>query len=104
MFGMTQHDSMWTEPILLRQTQNNVTPFSISKNNDLWNLLPAARNVNAAKSDKIPAPELIERQRDRILEYWEILHKHQQQCFKKEIQVALLGTHIFDSWKQRGIT
>ncbi|MFD2825276.1 HNH endonuclease domain-containing protein [Leeuwenhoekiella polynyae] len=46
-----------------------VIPFSICKNNDLWNLLPAARNVNAAKSDKIPAPELIERQRDRILEY-----------------------------------
>jgi len=54
------------------------------KNNELWNLLPAARNVNAAKSDKIPAPELIERQRDRY--------------------TGILGNHKFNTWKEQGIT
>ncbi|MFD2825282.1 HNH endonuclease domain-containing protein [Leeuwenhoekiella polynyae] len=29
---------------------DHVIPSSICKNNDLWNLLPAARNVNAAKA------------------------------------------------------
>nr|WP_262707741.1 HNH endonuclease domain-containing protein [Leeuwenhoekiella aestuarii] len=83
---------------------DHVIPFSIWKNNDLWNLLPAAARINAKKRDKIPAPKLIERQRGAILEYWEILHKHQQQRFKKEIKVALLGNHAFDTWKGEGVT
>ena len=95
---------VWIGKRIGRYALDHVIPFSIWKNNDLWNLLPAASNVNAAKSDKIPSPELIERQRDRILEYWEILHKHQQQRFQKEIQVALLGNHAFDTWKQEGIS
>ena len=66
-------------------------------------MLPAAANINAHKRDKIPAPELIERQREHILEYWELLYAHQQQRFQKEIQVALLGNHAFDTWKEQGI-
>ncbi|MEZ7496604.1 HNH endonuclease domain-containing protein [Leeuwenhoekiella aequorea] len=95
---------VWTGKRIGRYALDHVIPFSIWKNNDLWNLLPSAINVNAAKSDKIPAPELIERQRDRILEYWKLLHENQQRRFKKEIQVALLGNHAFDTWKQEGIT
>ncbi|WP_418887615.1 HNH endonuclease domain-containing protein [Leeuwenhoekiella marinoflava] len=45
---------------------DHVIPFSVWKNNDLWNLLPAAAHINARKRDKIPAPELIARQRGHI--------------------------------------
>jgi hypothetical protein len=79
-------------------------PFSVWKNNDLWNLLPATGKINAQKRDIIPAAELIAGQHDRILEYWEMLHENQQQRFQKEMQVALLGNHKFDTWKDQGIS
>ncbi|MFD2825246.1 HNH endonuclease domain-containing protein [Leeuwenhoekiella polynyae] len=95
---------VWTGKKISNYAIDHVIPFSVWKNNDLWNLLPATAKINAQKRDKIPAPDLIEHQRGHILEYWEILHKHQQQRFEKEIQVALLGNHTFDSWKSQGIT
>ena len=38
-----------------------------------------------------------------ILDYWEILNESQNQRFKKEIQIALLGNNPFVSWKETGI-
>lgn len=64
----------------------------------------SADKVNAQKRDKIPSPVLIQHQRGHILEYWEMLYEHQQERFEKEIQVALLGNHTFDTWKQEGIS
>ena len=95
---------IWTGKRISSYAIDHVIPFSVWKNNDLWNLLPSAARINARKRDKIPGPELIERQRGHILEYWELLYKHQQKRFQKEIQIALLGNHAFDTWKQRGIT
>ena len=60
--------------------------------------------MNAQKRDKIPSPDLIARQKEHILEYWELLYQNQEQRFQKEIQIALLGNHGFDTWKEQGIT
>ena len=38
-------------------------PFSVWKNNDLWNLLPASNQVNMDKKDRIPKPEFIEKRK-----------------------------------------
>ena len=38
---------------------DHVLPYSIWKNNDLWNLLPTNYNDNNSKRDKIPDPNLI---------------------------------------------
>ncbi|MEZ7495813.1 hypothetical protein QO206_09960 [Leeuwenhoekiella aequorea] len=59
--------------------------------------------MNAQKRDKIPSPDLIHRQRGRILEYWELLYDKQRQRFQKEIQVALLGNQAFETGKEQGI-
>jgi hypothetical protein len=82
---------------------DHVIPFSIWKNNDLWNLLPALTKVNGQKKDKIPSPEIIARQKNHILDYWQIVHEHQSNRFQKEMQVALLGNHSFDNWRKKGI-
>ena len=82
---------------------DNLIPFSIWKNNDLWNLLPSDSKTNNQKRDKIPSPELVEKQRNMIIDYWEILNESQTQRFKKEIQIALLGNNPFVSWKETGI-
>jgi len=70
----------------------------------LWNLLPSQPRINKQKRDKIPSPELIESQKNLIIDYWELLNERQSQRFKKEIQVALLGNHsIASSWQHSGI-
>ena len=82
---------------------DHVIPFSIWKNNDLWNLLPATRKINNQKLDKIPSSKIIESRKKQILEYWEILYSNQHVRFEKEIQVALLGNHSIETWRTIGI-
>lgn len=94
---------VWTNKPLLKFDIDHLIPFSVWKNNDLWNLLPSDPITNNKKRDKIPAPELIESQKDIILDYWQILNDHQSVRFKKEMQIALLGNSEFNHWKIKGI-
>ena len=66
-------------------------PFSVWKNNDLWNLSPALNSVNLKKSDMIPSPALIEKRSDAITGYWDILYEKYPVRFEKEISVSLTG-------------
>lgn len=98
---------VWTGKKLTSLKETNIDhmiPFSIWKNNDLWNLLPSTPRINKNKLDKIPTPEIIERQKNLIIDYWGIISENQSKRFQKEIQVALLGTHSFESWKTKGIS
>lgn len=95
---------VWTGRKISNFDIDHMIPFSVWKNNDLWNLLPSDSKINNQKKDKIPKPEIIERQKNLIIDYWGIIYEHQSKRFQKEIQVALLGNHSFDSWKISGIT
>ncbi len=94
---------VWSGRKISNYDIDHLIPFSVWKNNDLWNLLPSDSKVNNQKSDKIPSPILIERQKDLILTFWEMIYENQSNRFQKEIQVALLGNHSFDQWKEVGI-
>jgi hypothetical protein len=94
---------VWTGRKITNYDIDHLIPFSVWKNNDLWNLLPSNSRNNNQKRDKIPTPEIIDRQKNLILDYWEIIFESQSKRFQKEIQVALLGNHSFDSWKNTGI-
>lgn len=95
---------VWSGRKITNYDIDHLIPFSVWKNNDLWNLLPSDSKINNQKRDKIPMPEVIERQKNLIIDYWGIIHEHQSKRFQKEIQVALLGNHSFDSWKNTGIS
>lgn len=95
---------VWTGRKILNYDIDHMIPFSIWKNNDLWNLLPSDSKINKLKRDKIPTPEVIEKQKNLILNYWDIIFENQSKRFQKEIQVALLGNKPFDSWKNSGIS
>lgn len=95
---------VWTGKNILNYDIDHMIPFSVWKNNDLWNLLPSDSRINNQKRDKIPSPEIVERQKNLILDYWGIIYESQSQRFQKEIQVALLGNHSFASWKNIGIS
>ncbi len=94
---------VWTGKAITRYDVDHMIPFSVWKNNDLWNLLPSQAKTNNHKRDKIPAVDLVERQKDLILHYWELIFENQPKRFQKEIQVALLGNEPFSSYQDTAI-
>ena len=69
---------------------DHVLPYSIWFNNDLWNLLPCDSKVNGKKSDKIPSPELILKQSDLIISYWDMYEEKAKELFEYQIKSSLL--------------
>lgn len=90
---------VWTGKKISSYNIDHLIPFSIWKNNDLWNLLPAQPSINNNKRDKIPSFNLITKQKDTIINYWEIICNAQQERFEDEIKVALLGKKSFNNWQ-----
>lgn len=95
---------VWTGAGLQTYDVDHVIPFSIWKNNDLWNLLPSSSAVNNNKRDKIPAPLMLERCAGRIGQYWERLARAQPQRFRKELQVSLLGDRTMQHWQRDALS
>jgi hypothetical protein len=82
---------VWSGKKITNYNIDHMIPFSIWRNNDLWNLLPAQPTINNQKKDKIPSSLVIQQQKDLIFYYWSLLHNYQQIRFKREIKIALLG-------------
>lgn len=94
---------VWTGEPLKKYDIDHVIPFSIWKNNDLWNLLPSNAKINNHKRNKIPSPERIVQNKDLILHYWELINIKQPERFHKEMKVTLLGNNTSESWQTAGI-
>ena len=61
-------ECVWTGVSLKKEYAiDHVIPYSLWKNNDLWNLLPSLPKVNLSKSDKLPTRELVIKQKDAIV-------------------------------------
>lgn len=94
---------VWTGRTVSKFDIDHLIPFSIWKNNDLWNLLPAQAKINNDKRNKIPSIEVIERQKDLITYYWEIIDSYKHDRFQKEIRLSLLGNKTDLNWKSAAI-
>lgn len=71
---------------------DHILPYSVWFNNDLWNLLPAERNLNQKKKkDKIPTRELITKRADIIVNYWQKYEKAMPQLFSSQLTLSLTG-------------
>lgn len=70
---------------------DHALPFSVTFINDLWNLLPAHYEINRKKSDKIPTANLIEKRKEYIKNYWDVLFKEYKNRFLKEMEIGLTG-------------
>jgi hypothetical protein len=82
---------------------DHILPFSVWKNNDLWNLMPSDSKCNALKRDNIPSLDLLDRRRESIIKYWIQLHDEFGRTFENEMKLALLGEINFPSdWKIKG--
>lgn len=72
---------------------DHVIPFSLWGNNDLWNLLPAHKDVNGAKSDLLPQSDLIAERRIEIRENWTLLRDAMPDAFERQAS-HLLGSKL----------
>jgi hypothetical protein len=52
---------------------DHLIPFSLSRNNQLWNLLPSDPRVNLKKSDQLPGEVVLKHSESNIFHYWDIL-------------------------------
>jgi len=85
-------ECVWTDRRIRASSMHvdHVIPFSVWRNNDLWNLLPAHSSVNMKKSDMIPSLSLLEDRKNVIIGYWEQLEDNFRYQFNKEINISLL--------------
>jgi hypothetical protein len=89
-------ECVWTGKTLGRNFDvDHVLPFSLWRNNDLWNLLPADPRINRNKRDSLPTHNLLRRRREAIMNYWSVLHQSNPVRFEHEIS-RLAGTRHFD--------
>lgn len=94
---------VWTGQELFKFEVDHIIPFSVWKNNDLWNLLPSNSKINKEKLDKIPSPALIERSKYLIIDYWKNIKSEFPVRFKKEIIVSILGSELNEDWPNNAI-
>jgi hypothetical protein len=81
---------------------DHLIPFSVWKNNDLWNILPSLRKENSQKRDKIPDPDFLISRKGHILEYWSYMMEFDHKTFTRQIRYSLIGAN-FDPvlWKEQ---
>lgn len=69
---------VWSQRLIKTNTKqhNSVQidhcfPFARWPNNDLWNLLPSAANINLEKSDRLPSQQRLKRAQPHINQWWQ---------------------------------
>jgi SAM-dependent methyltransferase len=78
---------------------DHAIPFAFWQASPAWNLFPAARSVNNAKRDKLPATELVHRREEAIVGYWRMLAAEFPARFAREAG-ALLGSYPGKNWEK----
>ena len=82
---------VWTGvPLGTRFVVDHAIPFSLWKNNDLWNSLPTAKSVNAEKRDKLVGRRVIRDVQGPIVYYWEVLRENSEERFSMELDHSLV--------------
>jgi SOS-response transcriptional repressor LexA len=65
---------------------DHAIPFSLWRNNDLWNLLPASKAANQAKRDRLPSRSVLGSRRPCIVEYWSRMRQKHRTRFEFEAE------------------
>ncbi|MDT8391681.1 MAG: putative molybdenum carrier protein [Lentisphaeria bacterium] len=65
---------VWTDLELKKFDIDHAIPYALWRNNDLWNLFPAAPAANNQKRDKLPTHRLVTRRKECIVHYWGMMN------------------------------
>lgn len=94
-----QLECVWSGNAIVSKSNlhiDHLIPFSLWQNNDIWNLLPSHKRVNAQKHDLVPSLSLLERRRGVIIDYWHALKEHYPHRFQRETRISLTGNKPID--------
>jgi hypothetical protein len=84
-------ECVWTGKSLKDKYEvDHVIPFDLWHNNDLWNLMPATKDANRQKSNKLPSSKLLLERKDRIIGYWEEIRSLEDSLFQREAETLLI--------------
>lgn len=72
---------------------DHVLPWSLWRNNELWNLVPASRHINNEKSDQLPERQFLKSRRPAFLEAWQRMHLAAPSRFMREAE-GQIGRHV----------
>lgn len=89
LFKGKEVECVWTGKRLEDFAIDHMIPWSLWRNNDLWNLLPADPKVNNKKSDRLPSRQLIKKRFDVIQNYWESYRVEFPNLFESQIKKSL---------------
>ena len=101
--GLRDKVCVWTERRLADEFDvDHAIPFVLWRNNDLWNLLPAARTVNNQKRDRLPTRSLVLARKPIIIDYWSCLREAHPERFAFEIEKLVgVGQGASGNWENR---
>ncbi|MBU2223657.1 MAG: hypothetical protein KKB00_06420 [Gammaproteobacteria bacterium] len=92
--------SVWSGKPLYSYDIDHCLPFSYWPNNDLWNLLPASREENRVKSNRLPSQTRLYTSRNQITDWWQQAWSTDAERQKFFIEAALslpnIGQHCTD--------
>jgi len=74
-------ECVWSGKTIKKYDIDHALPFSIWRNNDIWNLFPADSKVNNSKRDKLPSRKLINSCKKRIFNYWDMYYEEASNLF-----------------------
>jgi hypothetical protein len=74
--GTTGLECVWSgKSLSARFDVDHAIPFALRHDNSLWNLFPADPGVNNRKRDKLPTQKLVEKNKEKLIYYWKLLHE-----------------------------
>lgn len=92
--------SVWSGKPLYSYDIDHCLPFSYWPNNDLWNLLPASREENRKKSDRLPSQSRLHASRSQITDWWQQAWQSETEQRRFFVEAALslpnIGYHCTD--------
>lgn len=89
LYQRSSVECVWSGDTIKNFEVDHMIPFSVWKNNDLWNLLPSHPKINKEKLHRIPSLELIRSRQDAIISYWEDYQRLWPERFNFQMMKAL---------------
>lgn len=99
--GSNPPECVWTGRTIRNPHQLHVDhaiPYSLWRDNSLWNLLPATDKANSAKGNKLPTLKLVRKRKEAVIGYWKIANEEHPDRFQHEA-AAMVGASPKVNWK-----
>ena len=85
--GLKHKECVWSGKSISKEYEvDHAIPFSLWKNNDLWNLFPTSSTENRNKKDKLPENFVVKRSKGTIVEYWKLMRERYPVRFEYEAE------------------